>query len=187
MLSIWKNWFQRLGFFFCCCFWIRDSRTRIRDMGSGMDTNEDPGCLSRIRLSLGLSPRGIPQRPRLVLILVLVSGHLWCSLAAFCSAGVFRGAVMMVFLSHRPHLALVDTKWHLCWPPVCLSGPQARLWRHQVLSFGGPRTRTWSLRAVRTASRGLPPSLNMASPKIQSSWTVSFNLQLYTDLKVPTN
>ncbi len=28
-----KNRFQRLGFFFCCCFWIGDPRTRIRDLG----------------------------------------------------------------------------------------------------------------------------------------------------------
>ncbi len=28
---------------FCCCFWIRDPRSGIRDLGSGMGKNQDPG------------------------------------------------------------------------------------------------------------------------------------------------
>ncbi len=28
---------------FCSCFWIRDPGSEIRDLGSGMDKNQDPG------------------------------------------------------------------------------------------------------------------------------------------------
>ncbi len=35
-----KFFFARL---FCCCFWIRDPRFGIRDPGSGMGKNQDPG------------------------------------------------------------------------------------------------------------------------------------------------
>jgi hypothetical protein len=37
--------------FFGCCFWIRDPGSGIRDLGSGMGKNQDPGSglTSRIR------------------------------------------------------------------------------------------------------------------------------------------
>jgi hypothetical protein len=41
-----KKWFDIKNFFtpvFCCCFWIRDSRSGIRDPGSGRGKNQDPG------------------------------------------------------------------------------------------------------------------------------------------------
>ena len=28
---------------FCCCFWIRDPKSGLRDPGSGMGKNQDPG------------------------------------------------------------------------------------------------------------------------------------------------
>jgi hypothetical protein len=39
-----NNFFNPL---FCCC-WIRDLRSGFRDQGSGMDKNQDLGCLSWI-------------------------------------------------------------------------------------------------------------------------------------------
>ncbi len=73
MWNLWlqkKEWQQFFFFtpFFHCCFWIRDPRPGIRDPGSGMGKNHDPGS----GIDIPDPQHRFPFRLRLWKVLVLV-------------------------------------------------------------------------------------------------------------------